>query len=160
MAVDNNLYPNYSDTVNGGISMEFAFGEYKISDDKLLLDLKIINGFLQRSYWANQRESGITEKAIRNSHCFGAYDPEGRQVAFARVVTDYATIFYLCDVFIDEGHRGKGLGTAMVGYIVESEEYRGMRGLLGTADAHGLYKKFGFELIPPDRYMGKPPSVR
>jgi GNAT superfamily N-acetyltransferase len=71
-------------------------------------------------------------------------------------VTDGATVFYLCDVFIDESHRGMGIGTAMVAAIFNSEDYRGISGLLATADAHGLYEKFGF-VREPEKFMRRPP---
>jgi ribosomal protein S18 acetylase RimI-like enzyme len=136
--------------------METTFGEYMITDDKALLNREVIYGFLQRSYWANQRPIERTDKAISNSHCYGVYDKEKRQVGFARVVTDGATVFYLCDVFIDESHRGREVGQALVGAIFNSEEYRGLGGILGTADAHGLYEKFGF-VREPERFMRRPP---
>jgi GNAT superfamily N-acetyltransferase len=133
------------------------WGEYFISDDKTLLNLDVIHGFLQRSYWANKRPLERTAKAVDNSHCYGVYDKDDNQVGFARVVTDDATVFYLCDVFVDEGHRGKGIGKLLVSHIFNEQRYQGMTGLLGTADAHGLYEKFGF-LRDPVRLMRRPPA--
>jgi GNAT superfamily N-acetyltransferase len=136
--------------------MVVKWGEYFISDDKTLLNLDVIRGFLSRSYWATNRPFERTAQAIQNSHCYGVYGTEDKQVGFARVVTDDAIVFYLCDVFIDEGHRGKGIGTRLVSHIFNEQRYQGMTGLLATADAHGLYEKFGF-LRDSERFMRKPP---
>jgi GNAT superfamily N-acetyltransferase len=75
-----------------------------------------------------------------------------RQVGFARVVTDYATMYYLCDVFIDEEYRGKGLGKKLVSYITQFEAIRNLNAILGTKDAHELYEQYGFTK-DPDRFM-------
>ncbi|WP_370636471.1 GNAT family N-acetyltransferase [Cohnella sp. CFH 77786] len=135
--------------------VHIPFGTYLISDDKSRLDLETVLGFLQRSYWAKAREAERTKKAIENSRCYGVYDAEGRQVAFARVITDGATAYYLCDVFVDENHRGSGIGKAMVEAIIGSEELKGITGMLATADAHGLYEKYGF-VKDAERFMRKP----
>lgn len=76
-------------------------------------------------------------------------------MGFARAVTDYATIYWLCDVIIDEKHRGHGLGKMLVESVVNCEELAGLRGILGTKDAHGLYEQYGFVRVP-DRFMVKP----
>jgi ribosomal protein S18 acetylase RimI-like enzyme len=132
------------------------YGHYVISDDPTLLNSQQIHGLLQTSYWANNRPLDKIEKSITNSHCFGVYEREkGKQVGFARVVTDYATVFYLCDVIVDEAHRGSGVGTALVSAIFNAEQYRPLAGLLMTVDAHGLYEKFGFER-ETERFMRKP----
>lgn len=127
------------------------YDEFLISDDKSKLKADTILGFLSRSYWANKRPAEITEKSIHNSVCYGIYDGE-RQVGFARVVTDWATIYYLCDVFIDEEYRGKGLGKKLVEVI--TEEYKEINGLLGTLDGHELYEKYGFKKNT-ERFMNK-----
>ncbi len=137
--------------------MERIFGAYTISDDRNLLDLEVIRGFMEQSYWGKTRPFERTLKATLNSHCFGVYDSDGKQVGFARVVTDYATCYYLCDVFIDENHRGEGIGKALVAAIVGMEELQELTGILATDDAFGLYERFGFarEL---DKMMRKPAS--
>lgn len=124
--------------------MEWTFGEYRISDDKSLLSLERIGEFLAKSYWADQRPLGTIERSIQNSLCYGVYLRD-RQVGFARAVTDYATIYWLCDVYIDEEYRGLGLGKRLVQCIVESDSLKGLAGILGTRDAHGLYEQFGFQ---------------
>ncbi|MBB3108778.1 GNAT superfamily N-acetyltransferase [Paenibacillus phyllosphaerae] len=121
--------------------MERQVGAYVISDDKARLDLDRIGQLLSTSYWAKQRAADVIAQSIANSVCYGIYEGE-RQVGFARVVTDYATVFYLCDVIIDEAHRGNGLGKQLMACIIE--QYGGLHGLLGTLDAHGLYEQYGF----------------
>lgn len=137
--------------------MEQLFGKYLISDDRRLLDVDTVRGFIERSYWGKSRPFERTLKAIENSHCFGVYDSDRKQVGFARTVTDYATTYYLCDVFIDEEHRGAGIGKALVGAIVGMEAFRGITGILATDDAHGLYESFGF-VLERDKMMRKPSS--
>lgn len=117
---------------------------YIFSRDKRLLQLDRISELLSQTYWANNRGKDKIQTSIDNSLCFGIYK-DGYQVGFARAVTDYATIYWVSDVFIDEAHRGKGLARILMRYLTETEELQGMRGILATRDAHGLYEKFGFE---------------
>lgn len=107
------------------------------------------------AYWAVGRPESVTATAIANSLCYGVYDPAGRQVGFARVVTDDATHAWLCDVYIDRSARGRGLGTWLAASIVTDLRQRGVpRILLATADAHEVYRKAGFtELVDPSRWM-------
>ncbi len=135
--------------------MEWVFGEYRINNDKSFLSIQKIKVLLDKSYWGSQRSLETIEIAIKNSDCFGIYfDKE--QVGFARVVSDKATMFWLCDVIIDERHRGKELGKKLVKCILESEEYKDLRGILATRDAHGLYEKYGFEKAETGRFMIRP----
>lgn len=138
--------------------MEIQHRHYVISDDKTRIDKELVLGFLGRSYWANKRPGERTVKAIETSYCLGVYDENG-QVGFARVVSDYATIYYICDVFVKEEHRGRGIGKKLVETIVSAEPFQGMTGLLGTLDAHGLYEQFGF-VREPDRYLKRLPQAR
>lgn len=139
--------------------MEIGYGDYLISDDKTRLQLEIIHQLLVRTYWASERSAETVARSIENSRCYGVYDREGRQVAFARVITDSATMYYLSDVVVDESLRGTGVGKRLVEAIVSSEEYRGLTGNLVTADAHALYEKFGFERMP-DSFMRKWPETQ
>jgi len=121
-------------------------GEYEISTDPARLDLEAIIRLLRPTYWAAQRPREVIEKSIRHSLCFGIYW-RGAQVGFARVVTDGATFAWICDVVIDEAHRGGGLGKRFVEEIVTHSDITDVRQLLATRDAHTLYEKFGFERI-------------
>lgn len=134
-------------------NMEKIRNEILISDDKSRLDIARVHDFLKRSHWAANRTRATLEKSIRNSLCFGAYI-DGRQVGFARVVTDGCTFAYLCDVFVDEEFRGLGISRKLMEKIVahpELQSYR--RFLLATVHAHGLYEKFGFRNVDPERFM-------
>ncbi len=134
---------------------ECQFGDYTISTDKARLDLNLIQDFLNHSsYWAQDRSLVTIQKSIEHSLCFGVYLGD-TQVGFARVVTDYATFAWLCDVFILEAHRGQGLGKKLVTYVAAYPELQGTLFLLATRDAHGLYQAYGgFErLETSDRWM-------
>ncbi len=132
--------------------------EHFISTDTAKLDIIMIQDFLSnRSYWAKGRSMETVRRSIQNSLCFGLYLQEGKQVGFARVVTDYAVFAWLMDVFILEEYRKKGLGKMLMKYIMEFPALQGLRRWgLGTEDAHGLYKQFGFTpLEKPQNIMEK-----
>jgi N-acetylglutamate synthase and related acetyltransferases len=121
---------------------------YSISDNKNKLDIQVIHHFLNHSYWAKNIPIETVQRSIDNSFCVGIYDASDVQVAFARVITDFATFAYLGDVFVVENHRKKGLSKWLVKFIVEHPLLQGLRRLLlVTADAHGLYQQFGFQPI-------------
>ncbi len=129
--------------------MDIWHGEYRISDDKTLVDRDVVCAFLSRSYWANHRTPDVIRKSIDNSVCYGIYHGN-HMIGFARVVTDWATVYYLCDVFVDEHHRGHGLGKMLIETIVD--DFPSMTGFLGTKDAHGLYEQYGF-IRNAERFM-------
>lgn len=127
---------------------------YVISTDSRRLDFEVIHGYLRRSYWAPGVSRDTVERAAANSLCFGIYHgPE--QVGYARVVTDRTTFAYLADVFVLETHRRRGLSKWLMECITTHPELQGLRRwMLATADAHGLYAKYGFRsLAEPERYM-------
>ena len=135
--------------------MEYCKGDYTISTDRSRLDVALIHEFLScRSYWAQGISRGAVERAISHSLCFGVFEGD-HQVGFARVITDYAALAYLADVFILEPYRARGLGKWLVECIVSHPELQGLRRwMLATQDAHGLYARYGFEpLTSPERYM-------
>jgi GNAT superfamily N-acetyltransferase len=137
---------------------EWRRGNYVISTDPSMLDLDVVHGFLQRSYWAAERPLEMVKRSVEHSLNFGLYQAKDRrQVGFARVVTDFATFAWLCDVFIDEAHRGQGLGAWLMQTVVDHPELCCMRlWVLGTRDAHGLYEKVGFAPLPaPEKWMQK-----
>jgi len=126
-----------------------------ISDDPALLDRAFICDFLrERSYWAREVTREIVDRSVENSLCFGVY-LDGRQIGFARVVTDFATFAWLADVFIVEEKRGQGFSKKLVAAVLAHPKLQGLRRfMLGTRDAHGLYARFGFKpLAHPERFM-------
>ena len=128
---------------------------YVVSTDASRLDIDYVHRFLsEKSYWAAGIPRALVAKAVANSLNFGLFLGD-EQVGFARAITDYATHAYIADVFVDEAHRGKGLGKLLIEAVTSHPELRAMRRLmLGTDDAHGLYRRFGFtELHEPQRWM-------
>lgn len=129
--------------------------EFYISTDKEKLNIKLIHDFLNNdSYWAKGRSEETIRKSIDNSLCFGVYK-DSQQIGFARVVTDYAVFAWILDVFILKEFRKQSLGVKLLESIMNHSELQKLqRWGLATDDAHGLYKKFGFELIKrPEIFM-------
>lgn len=121
---------------------------YRIVDGAENMNVEEIAHLLSMTYWAAERPVETIEKSLRNSSCYGVYlEDEGKLVGFARVISDYATTYYLCDVVIDPDYRGRGLGLALVSHIESLPEYAGLRGILVTRDAHALYERFGYEVL-------------
>ena len=134
---------------------EWRRGEFRITTDQLQLDLETIYGFLaNQSYWAKGIPRSTLEESIRNSLCFGLFQGN-KQVGFARVITDQATIAYLGDVFVLPEYRGRGLAKWLMECIVSHPDVQGLRRwILVTEDAHGLYRKYGFaQLAHPQGFM-------
>lgn len=121
--------------------------EFIISTNKSLIKIEDVFALLGNSYWAAARSKEIIIKSIENSFCFGVYHKD-KQIGFARMITDYATYAYLCDVIIDEEYRGQGIGKELVRYILEHSDLEDVKSLwLSTNDAHKLYEKYGFESV-------------
>ena len=125
-----------------------------VSTNPDLLDLDAICDFLSRAYWAQGRPRDRIELSLRHSLVFGIY-VDSRQIGLARVVTDTATFAWLCDVFIHEDYRGRGIGKWLMACILSHPGLQGLRRfLLATRDAHGLYSQFGFTSMKnPERWM-------
>ena len=137
-------------------------GGYLISTDPDRFDLDAFCGFMADAYWARDRSRAVNAAAVANSVVFGLYAPGGAMVGSARAVTDYSTFGWVCDVYVAEEHRGRGLGKALVAAVCEHPDLAGVRRLvLVTLDAHGLYEARGFSrLQAPERWMElrRPPS--
>lgn len=133
---------------------------YAFSDDPTRIDrIRVHRWLSEESYWAEGRSRAVQDAAIDGSRNFGIYDTgTGNQVAYARVITDGVTFAWLCDVFVDTAVRGEGVGVALIENLCAWFEPLGLRRiLLSTADAHGLYEKFGFRsLEQPERWMWRP----
>ena len=119
---------------------------YRLSDDPARFDLARAHRWIGTgSYWALGIPFETFAKACAHSLTFGVFAPDDAMAAMGRVVTDRATFGWLCDVFVDEGHRGAGLGKAIVGYVKGHPDLQGFRRMhLATRDAHGLYAQHGF----------------
>ena len=133
---------------------------FEISTDPARLDRDVIYSFLSTCYWSPGIARERVNRGIENSLCFGIYDMSGAspaQVGFARVITDFASYAYLCDVFVLESHRGKGLSKWLMEVMLAHPDLQGLRRFcLGTRDAHGLYAQFGFvPTFNPARDMEK-----
>lgn len=135
--------------------LESRRGEFLLSTDRARLNLDVIHDFLSNCYWAKGIPRETVARSIKHSLCFGIYDGSGLQVGFARVVSDFATVAYLGDVFVLQAYRGRGLSKFLMECIMQHPALQGLRRwILLTRDAHGLYKKFGFTpLKSAERYM-------
>ena len=122
--------------------------EYSLVDDRDKLDLGAITALLHSTYWAAHRPREIIARTLHHSLNFGLFW-RGRQIGFARVVTDHATVGYLCDVVIAPEHRGKGLGSWLLETLLNHPNLRTCRIDLFTKDAQEFYREFGFQ---PHKY--------
>ena len=135
--------------------VEHRRGEFLISTSRERLSLDVIHDFLTNCYWAKGIPREVVARSIEHALCFGIYDKEGAQVGFARVISDFATIAYIGDVFVLESHRGQGLGKWLMQCITQHPALRNLRRwILATRDAHRLYSQFGFTPVKaPERFM-------
>ncbi len=149
------------------LPVEYRRGSYRITTDPNQIDVDAVHAYVTQSYWARGISRETVAKSIRGSICFGLfYGP--RQIGLGRVITDRATFAYLCDVYVLEGYRGRGLARWLMEVIVAHPELSGLRRfVLVTRSASGLYEKFGFtplrwpegymEIVRPDIYA--PPDT-
>ena len=136
--------------------MEWTRGEFVISTDRERLDLDVIHKFLsEEAYWSPGVPRERVERSIENSICFGLYEG-AEQVGFARAVTDRAAFAWLADVFVLPSHRGRGLGVWLVETVLSHPDLKTLRIMLGTADAHSLYERYGFRAVDASRMMERP----
>lgn len=128
--------------------------DFIITTDKDKVDINKVCMFLSKTYWAKDRKRDAIDKSINNSLCISVLH-NNTQIGFARVVTDYVTFAYLCDVYMDENYRGNGIGKSMLEFILGHPELQGLKKfLLVTRDAHEFYKKVGFDkLHDPEKFM-------
>jgi GNAT superfamily N-acetyltransferase len=136
-------------------------GEYALLTDLRPEHIKTIHRYLsQESYWAQERSHETVLRSVENSLCF-AIERDNALAGFARAISDRATFAYIADVFVLPEHRGQGLGKWLIEYIVEHSELSHLGWLLATADAHELYRKYGFESAQGStRYMSRSPRPR
>ncbi len=138
------------------VTTDHASDDYDIDCSLARMDLDRVHRWLSTdAYWALGRTRETVDTAARHSLNFGAFTTDGVQVAYARVATDHATFAWLCDVYVDRDHRGRGLGSRLSEAVVTKlRTMRLKRVLLSTLDAHEVYGRVGFVPIPcPGQFM-------
>jgi GNAT superfamily N-acetyltransferase len=121
---------------------------WELSTDRRRLDIDRVHGWLRESYWASDRDRATVVRSIESSLCYGLYQHDAGQIAFARAVTDLASFAWLCDVVVDRSWRGRGVGGWMMRSIVDQLRSSGVPRLaLTTRDAHAVYRLVGFEAL-------------
>lgn len=118
-----------------------------VEKDPKKFDPVSVQKLLKQSYWAEDRSLEAIERSIQNSLVYGIFERENL-VAFGRVVTDYATMYWICDIIVDKDYRGHAYGKRIVEAIDQTTCLTGLKGILVTKDAHSLYEKIGFRSIP------------
>lgn len=139
--------------------MEIKYENYIISDDSAQLQFEKIFELLSTTYWAKNRSRDIILKSMENSICFGVY-LDGIQVGFARCVTDYSTVYWLCDVIIEPAHRCKGIADALIGFMAEHKALNQLMGILSTKHSKALYSKHGFKLSTNGFMLKSMPKIQ
>jgi GNAT superfamily N-acetyltransferase len=131
---------------------------YWVSDDPALLDIARIHAWMStEAYWARGRSYDAMARAIEHSLSVGLYAPDGAMAGYARLVTDRATFAWLCDVFVDDPHRGHGLGSFLVGCAVGHPDVADIRQVLMAEPGRSLYRRFGFgDLLSSERWLERP----
>lgn len=125
---------------------------YYVSTSKEIEITQLLK-LMKQTYWAQERSEEDVLLSVKNSITFGAFDEDDNLVGFARVVTDFVSIWYLCDVIVDENHRGQGIGKMLISAVASDERFSKVPALLKTKDAHGLYRKYGFHEVDANRVM-------
>ena len=103
-----------------------------------------IVALLRQTVWAKDRTEEAIHQSLKTSLCYGAFDAQDHQIGFARVITDFATHYYICDVVVDGAWRHKGVGTQLLTLVTQTEAFSGLLGMLITEEAEKFYQPFGF----------------
>lgn len=136
---ENSTYTNVDNNIDS---------RFRSSFDSSQIDVEFVHRFLTQSYWAKGITIDIVTRSINNSLVIGMFDKNDKQVAFARAVTDAATVAYIADVFVDPRYRKQGISKQMLAQLFAHKDLKGLRRmLLATSDAHTLYKRFGFDSV-------------
>lgn len=141
------------------VELTGALAGYRISDDRVRFDTDAAVRYLrEESYWAKGRTRQAIVASFANSWVVGAYAPDGTLAGMGRAVSDWSTMWYLADLFVFPPHRERGLASAIVRAFIDDPRLEPLSGLLLTADAHGLYERFGFSQSPDvqGRFMRRP----
>ena len=124
--------------------MEWQNRGYVISNDRSRINIEVVHNMLSQSYWAKGRKKETIKETINNSLNFGMYQ-NGKQIGYARVVTDKAVFSWVMDVIIHEDYRSLGLGKWLIECILEHPDVAQTSVRLATKDAHSFYGQFGFK---------------
>ncbi len=140
--------------MGGAMAIEWTKQEFTVTCDPDKQDLDVIHGFLTRSYWARGIPKETVARSVAGSLCF-ALLYKSKQIGFARVISDLATVAYLADVFVLAEYRGRGLSKWLIECVTAHPDLQGLRRwMLATSEAHGLYEKYGFTaLSKPSLFM-------
>ena len=123
---------------------------YELDDDPSRIDRKAVHRYLsEESYWAKGRPREVQDELIENAARVVGLYYEGQQVGFSRTLSDGHAQSYLADVYLLEEHRGRGIGVELVRFSVDEGPFVKTKWFLHTADAHDLYRRFGFEKPGP-----------
>ena len=137
--------------------MKQHHGQYEIDDELEHLDFTRVHSWLTTTYWSPGVSREKVERAAHYSSLVVGCYLDDKQVAYLRVISDRTTFAWVCDVFVDEDHRGQGLAQKMVHFALEHPDHQGLRRwLLATKDAHGVYRKAGFDALPYPRALDGP----
>jgi len=128
-----------------------------ITMNKETMDVRRIQFLLNQTYWASDRSYEKVLKSISTSECIAVLDGE-LIIGFARIVTDFCTVFWICDVVVDKNYRGQGIGKMILNHIRTLDYYKDLKGILATKDAHGLYEQYGFHK-EKEKFMSKDRGV-
>jgi N-acetylglutamate synthase-like GNAT family acetyltransferase len=136
--------------------VDYHKDDFNITTNSKKIDINAVCSLLAQSYWASSRKREIIIKSLENSLCFSLFH-KNKQIGLIRVITDYATFAYLCDVIIAKEYRHQGLGVWFLECVIKYPDLQNVRKwCLVTKDAHEFYKKFGFDnLNNPERFMEK-----
>ncbi len=136
--------------------MEWQRDEFIISDDPKLVNLDVVAGLLAKTYWGQKRPRQVVEKLIPNSLCFSLLR-DGKQIGFARAVSDYTVFSWLSDLVIADEYRGRGLGRWFLDCILSHPKIGKTQFVLQTTNAQGLYEKYGFR--GSEKIMTRQPRI-
>lgn len=137
--------------------MEWSYQDYRLTDERARVDVRAVHALLRGTYWAAERPPERIRLSIENSLCFSLF-AQARQVGLARVISDYATTSYLCDVVLDPAHRSQGLGSWLMQRVLEHPAVQGTRLLLITRDAQIFYRRLGFATHPYECMIRRHPG--
>jgi GNAT superfamily N-acetyltransferase len=133
--------------------MRWTRGEFAVVDNQTLIDVDAVHDFLKGSYWAKGRSKMVVQLAMERSLAFGLIH-EDRTIGFARVITDFAVVGVIEDVYVLPEFQGKGLGSFMMDCLMSHPALAGLELYTASRKARGFYERMGFHALDdPGEYM-------